>query len=287
MISLIKELILAEIKLDAHVVNTICDAAIAKPHYDSVYNLTYNQADHQTEDLINLMEDNGFNRGKAIMEIMAGNGFESHQLNETFPGNKYTCVDHSDYFNPLPGLSYITADCTNINYRHPEKQDLIFVGSANASMCMLLTLKEVLRLAIFLQNNVKLNGIAVLSYFEENSGATNFVIDYSVRDIKRYRKAYNGLYAHWFGGVKCDTETQLTHYYDLVAVTEDDELTASTQYKEISYHDKPYITRSWQSAIVTEIMNNAGFVYTGNKWNPNSRFMPFKKVKNIEQVSYL
>lgn len=286
MIALIKELILAEVKISAEIVNHICDRAVAKSHYDNVYRLTYNQADPRIEDLMMLMHDYSLTSGKQIMEIMAGNGFESNALKNAFPGNKYTCVDQLAYFSQLNGLTYCTADCTNIDYRHPNKQDLIFIGSANASMCMLLALNELLRLAIFLQHNVQPNGFAVLSYFEENCNATNFIIDYSVKEIKNDHETYNGLYAHWFSAVKCDVETQLNHYYDLVAISPDDELTTGSTYKEISYHEKPFITRSWQTAIVTEVMNTAGFQYVGNKWNPDTRFMPFQKVKCLEQVSY-
>ncbi len=288
MIALIRELILAEVKLSGDIVNDICNKAIAKPHYDSVYNLTYNQADPKTDDLLGLLEAYDLTSGKRVMEIMAGNGFESEVLKNTLPGNQYTCVDHSTYFLPLSGLEYHTADCTDINYRHPNKQDIIFIGSANASMCMLLTLKELLRLATFLQHNVQLNGLAVLSYFEENCNATNFIIDYSVKEITNYSNpTYNGLYAHWFSAAKYDVETQLNHYYDLVAVSADDELTTTSTYKEISYHEKPFITRSWQTAIVMEVMNTAGFNYVGNQWNPDTRFMPFKKVKDIEHIPYL
>lgn len=287
MIGLIRELILAEVKLSADIVNNICDNAVGKPHYDNVYNLTYNQADPQTEDLISLMEDQDLTSGKQVMEIMAGNGFESKELKNAFPDNHYTCVDHAAYFSPLVGLEYCIADCTDVNYKHPTKQDIIFIGSANASMCMLLTLKELLRLAVFLQNNVQPNGLAVLSYFEENCNATNFIIDYSVKKIKNYNHAYNGLYAHWFSAVKSDAETQLNHYYDLVAVSEDSELNTASTYKEISYHEKPFVTRSWQTAIVTEVMNAAGFSYVGNKWNPDTRFMPFKKTQNLDRINYL
>lgn len=287
MITLIRELILAEVKLSKGIVNYICDKAVAKPHYDSVYKLTYNQADPQTDDLISLMEEYDLTSGKLIMEIMAGNGFESSELKNAYPNNQYTCIDHSAYFSPLPGLAYHAADCTDINYKHPNKQDVIFIGSANASMCMLLTLKELLRLAMFLQHNVRQDGLAVLSYFEENNNATNFIIDYSVKEIKNYHDTYNDLYAHWFSAVKSDIETQLNHYYDLVAVSADDELTTRSIYKEISYHEKPFITRSWQTAIVMEVMNAAGFVYVGNKWNPDTRFMPFQKVKDIDLISYL
>ncbi|PTR01495.1 hypothetical protein C8P68_101729 [Mucilaginibacter yixingensis] len=287
MIELIRQLILAEVKLDRQIVNHICNQANAKPHYDSVYRLTYNQADPKVEDLILLMQDHDLASGKKIMEIMAGNGFESQVLKNAFPGNEYTCLDHSAYFSPISGLAYCTADCTDASYKHPDQQDLVFIGGANASMCMLLTLKELLRLAVFLQHNVRLGGIAVLSYFEENCNATNFIIDYSVKEIKNDYEGYNGLYAHWFSAVKCDVETQLHHYYDLVAVSGDDELTTGSTYKEISYHDRPFITRSWQSAIVTEVMNAAGFKYVGNKWNPDTRFMPFQKVKCLESISFL
>lgn len=286
MIDLIRELILAEVKVDKSIVDHICTHAVGKPHYDSVYNLTYNQADPQTEELVNLLEDHGLTSGRHIMEIMAGNGFETQELKSAFPNNNYTCVDHATYFKPLPGLTYHTADCTDINYRHPTKQDVIFIGSANASMCMLLTLKELLRLATFLQHNVQFGGLAVLSYFEENCSNTNFIIDYSVKQIKNYSDAYNGLYAHWFSAVKCEAETQLTHYYDLVAVSADDELTTRSAYHEISYHTQPFITRSWQTAIVTEVMDAAGFAYVGNKWNPDTRFMPFKKIKEVAPVSF-
>jgi hypothetical protein len=287
MIALIRELILAEVKISADIVNEICDKAVGKSHYGNVYNLTYNQVDPKTEDLISLMEEYDLTSGKRVMEIMAGNGFESREVKNIFPNNHYTCVDHSAYFSPLPGLAYHLADCTDINYRHPHKQHIIFIGSANASMCMLLTLKELLRLAIFLQHNIALNGLAVLSHFEENSNATTFSIDYSVKEINNYNDTYNGLYAHWFSAVKCDTETQLNEYYGLVAVSPDDELTTKSIYQEISYHEKPFITRSWQTAIVMEVMNTAGFDYVGNKWNPDTRFMPFKKVKDIEPISYL
>lgn len=287
MIALIRELILAEVKISADIINKICDHAVAKPHYDSVYRLTYNQADAQIDDLLALMQEYDLSSGKNIMEIMAGNGFESLVLKKTFPGNRYTCLDHSTYFTPLDGLTYCTADCTDIHYKHINKQDLIFIGSANASMCMLLTLKELLRLAIFLQHNVCINGIAALSYFEENTNATNFIIDYSVKEIQNDLREYNGLYAHWFSAAKYDVETQLNHYYDLVAVSADDELTTASIYKEISYHKKPFTTRSWQSAIVTEVMNIAGFQYIGNKWNPDTRFMPFQKVKDLQQISFL
>ncbi|QQL48972.1 class I SAM-dependent methyltransferase [Mucilaginibacter ginkgonis] len=285
MIALIKELILAEVKLSHEIVNTICDNAVAKPHYDSVYRLTYNQADAKTDDLTALMREHDLTSGKKVMEILAGNGFESKVLKQEFPENDYTCVDHSAYFSRFDGLDYVTADCTDTDYRLSSQQDLIFIGSANASMCMLLTLKELLRLAVFLQHNVQINGLAVLSYFEENCNATNFVIDYSVKEIRDH-ETYTGLYAHWFSGVKCDVETQLNHYYDLVAISADNELTVNSTYSEISYHRDPFVTRSWQTAIVTEIMKTAGFHYAGNKWNPDTRFMPFRKIGTIDRVDY-
>lgn len=288
MIALIRELILAEVKVDPDIVNHICDRATGKPNYDSVYHLTYNQADPKTEDLFSLIEEHGLTEGNHIMEIMAGNGMETREIKNGMPGNQYTCLDHASYFMPIPGLSYHTADCTDINYQHPQAQDLIFIGSANASMCMLLKLKDLLRLGVFLQKNVKLNGLAVLSYFEENINATNFIIDYSVKEVKNYKdQTYNGLYAHWFSAVKCDVETQLHQYYDLVAVTADDELTGSSTYKEISYNIKPFVTRSWQSAVVVEMMESAGFSYAGNKWNPDSRFMPFQKTRELKLIHYL
>jgi hypothetical protein len=288
MIALIKELILAEVKIDRDIVHHICEHAIGKPNYDSVYNLTYNQVDPKTEDLVSLMEEHRLTGGKLIMEIMAGNGFETREVKKAFPDNQYACLDNAHYFPPIPGLKYQTADCTDIAFKHPKAQDLIFIGSANASMCMLLKLQELLRLGIFLQNNVKLNGLAVLSYFEETNGLTNFIIDYSVKEIKNYHdQTYNGLYAHWFSAVKFDIETQLHHYYDLVAVSADDELTGSSTYREICYNLEPFIARSWQSAVVMEVMDSAGFSYAGNKWNPDSRFMPFRKVKKVKRIDYL
>lgn len=288
MIDLVKALILAEVKVDPTIIHVICDNATGKPNYDAVYALTYAQAAPKTEDLADLLEEYHLTSDKNIMEIMAGNGFETREIKAGFPENNYSCLDHSHHFEPITGLRYFTADCTDTNYRHPQKQDLIFIGSANASMCMLLQLKDILRLGIFLQSNIKMSGIAVLSYFEENHMATNFIIDYSVKQISNYPdQSYNGLYAHWFSAVKYDVETQLHHYYDLVAVTPDDELTSSSIYKTIVYNTEPFLARSWQTAIVIEIMTDAGFKYVGNKWNPDPRFMPFEKVKELSRVSYL
>lgn len=287
MISLIKELILAEVKINPDIISHICARAAGKPNYDTVYKLTYNQVAPQTGDLVSLMKEYQMVSGMRIMEIMAGNGFESKEVKNALPGNQYTCLDNINYFSPIGGLTYCTADCTDITYRHPEKQDLIFIGSANASMCMLLQLKDLLRLAIFLQHNVNLNGLAVLSYFEENNNATNFIIDYSVNEVKDYEyPGYNGLYAHWFSAVKCDTETQLHHYCDLVAVSADDELTLDSTYKEISYNTEPMLARSWQTSVVMEVMCSAGFKYVGSKWNPDTRFMPFQKIEEEPVVHY-
>jgi len=288
MIELIKQLILAEVKVAPEIIHQICNQAIPKPHYDLVYSLTYNQADPKIEELIDLMEEYGLEKGHQIMEIMAGNGYESNAIAKKFPHNHYSCLDNADYFTPFPGLNYLKANCTDIHYQHPQKQDLIFIGSANASMCMLRELKEIMRLGIFLQNNVRIDGLAVLSYFEEHDAVSNFLIDYSVKAISNHTEPdFNGLYAHWFSAVKFDVEKQLHHYHDLVAVTNDDELNAESSYQEIVYHEKPFIARSWQTAIVMEIMQTAGFEYVGNKWNPDCRFMPFKKVKNRTAIDYL
>ena len=262
MLGIIKELILAEVKIDPRITEQICEKARPVENYGAVYNLTYNQSEPKADDL--------------------GDGFETKHIATHFPGNTYLCSDIFDYFEPLKVLSYQKIDCTNTKYKHPIQQDLIFIGGANASMCMLTSLKEILRLSTFLQTNIKSNGFAVLSYFEENYTSTNFSIDYSVDQIKNYHiEQYNGLYTHWFSAVKYDVETQLHHYYDLVAVTADDELSTTSKYLEVVYNKKPFIARSWQTAIVMEIMDNAGFEYVGNKWNMEQRFMPFKKVTEI------
>ncbi|MGM9476948.1 hypothetical protein ACS5PU_10970 [Pedobacter sp. GSP4] len=288
MIELIRQLILAEVKIAPEIVDQICRQAVPKPHYDLVYSLTYNQADPKTEDLIELLEEYGLGKGHHIMEIMAGNGYESRELAKSFPDNHYSCLDKDTYFTPFPGLNYLNADCTDIHYRHAQQQDLIFIGSGNASMCMLTGLKEIMRLGIFLQNNVRLAGLAVLSYFEEHDAVSNFIIDYSVKAINSHSEpAFNGLYAHWFSAVKFDVEKQLHHYHDLVALSYDDELNRDSTYAQVAYHEKPFIARSWQTAIVMEIMQTAGFEYVGNKWNPDCRFMPFKKVENKAGVDYL
>ncbi len=282
MLSLIKELILAEVKIDQKIIDQICEKALPVENYGSVYQLTYNQCEPKVEDLIDFIKDNHLTQNKQIMEIMAGNGFETKHITTQFPYNTYICSDILDYFGPLEGLTYQKIDCTDINYKHPVQQDLIFIGGANASMCMLTSLREVLRLSAFLQTNTKLHGFVILSYFEENYMATNFSIDYSVDQLKNYHvKQYNGLYAHWFSAVKYDVETQLHHYYDLVAVTADDELTTTSKYLEVVYSKAPFIARSWQTSIVMEIMVNAGFEYVGNKWNMEQRFMPFKKVAEV------
>lgn len=288
MIELIRQLVLAEVKIAPEIINRICDQAIPKPHYDLVYSLTYNQAEPKTAELIDLMKEHGLVKGHHIMEIMAGNGYESHEVAQSLPGNYYSCLDNAGYFSRFPGLTYLKADCTDIHFRHAQQQDLIFIGSANASMCMLTTLKEVMRLGVFLQNNIKPGGLAVLAYFEEEAPVSNFMIDYSVKAISNHAvTGFNGLYAHWFSAVKYDVEKQLHHYHDLVALTPDDELSTSTTYQQIVYHAQPFIARSWQTAIVTELMQTAGFEYVGNKWNPDCRFMPFKKVENKEQIDYL
>lgn len=288
MIELIKQLILAEVKIAPEIVEQICAQAIPKPHYDLVYSLTYNQADPKTEDLVELIKEYGLVKGCHMMEIMAGNGYECNEIAKIFPDNNYTCLDKANYFSPFPGLSYLMADCTDIHYQHAQKQDLIFIGSANASMCMLTEFKEIMRLGVFLQNNIRLDGLAVLSYFEEHEAASNFIIDYSVKAISNHAEpAFNGLYAHWFSAVKYDVEKQLHHYHDLVALTHDDELNTDTAYAQIVYHEKPFVARSWQTAIVMELMQTAGFEYVGHKWNPDCRFMPFKKVKNKPNIDYL
>jgi len=288
MIELIRQLMLAEVKIAPEIVNTVCNQAIPKPHYDLVYNLTYNQADPKTDDLVDLMNEYGLTKDHHIMEIMAGNGYESNEIAKIFPNNHYSCLDNANYFSPFPGLNYLRANCTDIHYKHTQKQDLIFIGSANASMCMLTELREIMKLGIFLQNNVQLDGLAVLAYFEEHDAVSNFIIDYSVKAINNSSESgFNGLYAHWFSVVKYDVEKQLHYYHDLVALTNDDELTITSTYEQIAYHEKPFIARSWQMAIVMEIMQTAGFVYVGNKWNADCRFMPFKKVKNKIDINYL
>lgn len=288
MIELIKQLILAEVKIAPEIVGQICSLAIPKPHYDLVYSLTYNQADPKTDDLIDLIKEYGLEKESHIMEIMAGNGYECHEIAKSFPDNFYSCMDKASYFSPFPGLHYLNADCTDIHYQHKQQQDLIFIGSANASMCMLTELKEIMRLGIFLQNNVRLDGLAVLSYFEEHGGVSNFIIDYSVKAVNNHSEpGFNGLYAHWFSAVKYDVEKQLHHYHDLVALSHDDELHTGTTYAQVAYHEKPFIARSWQTAIVMELMESAGFEYVGNKWNMDCRFMPFKKVKNKADINYL
>lgn len=282
MLGIIKELILAEVKIDPKIVLQICNQALPVANYGSVYKLTYNQCEPKVEDLIEFIQEHSLTNNKQVMEIMAGNGFETKHIATRFPNNTYICSDIIDYFEPLEGLIYQKIDCTNTNYKHVVQQDLIFIGGANASMCMLKSLKEVLRLSAFLQTNIKLGGFAVLSYFEENYTSTNFSIDYSVDQIKNYhQEQYNGLYTHWFSAVKYDVETQLHHYYDLAAVTADDELSPSSKYLEIVYNKEPFIARSWQTAIVMEIMKQAGFEYIGNKWNMDQRFMPFKKVTDV------
>lgn len=288
MIELIRQLTLAEVKIAPEIIHQICNQAIPKPHYDLVYSLTYNQADPKTEDLIDLIGEYGFVKGHHIMEIMAGNGYESNEIAKSFPDNYYSCLDNLNYFSPFPRLNYLKANCTDIHFKHAQKQDLIFIGSANASMCMLTELREIMRLGVFLQNNIKLDGLAVLSYFEEHDAVSNFIMDYSVKAINNHSEpGFNGLYAHWFSAVKYDIEKQLHYYHDLVALTNDDELSTSTTYEQIVYHEKPFIARSWQTAIVIEIMQTAGFEYVGNKWNPDCRFMPFKKVKNKVYIDYL
>jgi len=110
----------------------------------------------------------------------------------------------------------------------------------------------------------------------------------SVKAISNHAEpVFNGLYAHWFSAVKYDMEKQLHHYHDLVALTHDDELHSGTAYTQIVYHEKPFIARSWQTAVVMELMQTAGFEYVGNKWNMDCRFMPFKKVKNKDDIDYL
>jgi len=288
MIELIKQLILAEVKIVPEIVGQICGQAIPKPHYDLVYSLTYNQTDPKTDDLVDLIEEYGLEKGHHIMEIMAGNGFECNEIAKRFPDNDYSCLDIASYFSTFSGLNYVMASCTDIDFKHSQKQDLIFIGSANASMCMLTELREIMRLGIFLQNNVKQGGLAVLSYFEEHNAVSNFVIDYSVKTINNHQEPdFNGSYAHWFSAVKYDVEKQLHHYHDLVALTHDDELNLNTTYEQIVYHDKPFVARSWQSAVVMEIMQTAGFEYVGHKWNPDCRFMPFKKIKEKTDINYL
>ncbi len=284
MLAIIKELILAEVKVDPKIVTDLCNQAIPVANYGSVYELTYNQCEPKIEDLVDFIQDNQLSHSMQIMEIMAGNGFETRHIAAKFPQNTYVCSDILDYFTPLEGLTYQKIDCTNTQYKHPIQQDLIFIGGANASMCMLTSLEELLRLCDFLQTNIKLGGFAILSYFEENYSSTNFSIDYSVHQLANYHLThYNGLYAHWFSAVKYDVETQLHHYYDLVAVSSDDELTSASNYLEVAYNEAPFIARSWQTAIVMETMIKAGFEYVGSKWNVEQRFMPFKKVTEVNK----
>lgn len=282
MLEVVSALILAEIKIDPEIVSQICNQAKPSSHYGPIYTLTYNQCEPRVDDLIDFIQDHNLSDNKQIMEIMAGNGFETKHIAAQFPNNTYICSDIADYFECFENLNYQKIDCTNTKYVHPIQQDLIFIGGANASMCMLTSLKEIFRLCTFLQKNIKLGGFGILSYFEENYSSTNFSIDYSVDCIKNYHiKSYNGLYTHWFSAVKYDVETQLHHYYDLAAVTADDELTTSSQYLEVVYNKEPFIARSWQTAIVMEIMTQAGFEYVGSKWNMEQRFMPFKKVTEV------
>ncbi|MBC6112949.1 hypothetical protein ACFOG5_11535 [Pedobacter fastidiosus] len=109
MIELIRQLMLAEVKIAPEIINRICNQAIPKPHYDLVYSLTYNQLDPKTEDLIDLMEEYGLMKGHHIMEIMAGNGYESNEIAKSFPDNYYSCLDNASYFSPFSGFNYLSA----------------------------------------------------------------------------------------------------------------------------------------------------------------------------------
>jgi len=283
MIDLIREMLLTESYFDREVILDICKRARGVSNYAQVYELTYNQLPSKTAPIIEFMQEHELMDGKKIMEIMAGNGFETKHIKNTLPGNHYECSDITDYSAQTEGITFHKIDCTDKNYKVGNKQsdlyDMVFIGGANASMCMLTSLQEVIGLSKFLKNNIKNDGFAILSYFEEHFFQTNFTIDYSVSITHDFKdESKNGLYAHWFSGLKRDLETQLHHYYDLVAVSPSPELAKGIQYTEIFYNKEPFTARSWQTAIVMEIMENAGFKYVGSKWNVEPRFMPFQKV---------
>ena len=283
MIDLLREMLLTESYFDRDVIQDICKRAKGVSNYAQVYELTYNQLPPKSEPIIEFMQEHELIHEKKIMEIMAGNGFETKHIRNALPDNHYVCSDLTDYTGSNEGITFHQIDCTDPNYSVGDKQsdlyDLVFIGGANASMCMLTSLQEIIGLSKFLKNTIKNDGFAILSYFEENFFQTNFTIDYSVsitHDFKDENK--NGLYAHWFSGMKRDLETQLHHYYDLVAVSPSPELKEGIEYSEIYYNKEPFTARSWQTAIVMEIMENAGFKYIGSKWNVKPRFMPFQKI---------
>jgi myosin-crossreactive antigen len=277
-------MLLTESYFDREVIQDICKRAKGVSNYTQVYELTYNQLPPKTAPIIEFMQEHELIEGKKIMEIMSGNGFETKHIRNTLPENNYVCSDINDYSAQTEGLTFHQIDCTDKNYsvgdKHSNLYDLVFIGGANASMCMLKNLQEIIGLSIFLKNTIKKEGFAILSYFEEHFFQTNFTIDYSVSIIHDFKDpSKNGLYAHWFCGMKRDLETQFHHYYDLVAVSPSLELKKSTKYTEIFYNTEPFTARSWQTAIVMEIMENAGFKYVGSKWNVEPRLMPFQKIR--------
>ena len=51
MLGIIKELILAEVKIDPRITEQICEKARPVENYGAVYNLTYNQSEPKVDDL--------------------------------------------------------------------------------------------------------------------------------------------------------------------------------------------------------------------------------------------
>jgi hypothetical protein len=290
-------MLLANGRFPESVIEALALESKAVPNYGELYQLTYNQQEGQIEPIVDFMKANNLVRGNRIMEIMAGNGFETLLIKRKIRGNKYFCSDILDYFEPIEGIEYAKIDCTDMDYRHFTKDrmgndfidpfNMIFIGGANASMCMLTELEQVMKLAMFLQHNVVSGGFAALSYFESADDEDNFNIDYTVTPIEFYSKKLDGQYAHWFGGMRRDTATQLHHYFNMVAVTKDAVLTPKTKYTKVIHGDSPFIARNWQTAIVVEVMKLAGFEYVGAKFEDlNTRFMPFKKTRTIKSLRF-
>lgn len=279
------------------VINNLLEQATPADNYGDLYQLTYNQQDAEIEPIVDFLKERRWTKGKDIMEIMAGNGFESAELRKIIPGNTYFASDIITYFDKIRGIKYRSADCTDITYNvspasgepyRSQQYDMVFIGGANASMCMLYTLKEIMRLAIFMQHTVKLNGYAVLSYFEEGFDTSSAFVVYSSQKVEMFKK-YNGKYAHWFNVIRRDADKQYHQYYNLVGVTTDKEITEKTKFDTALFNSEIFTARSWQSAVVLEIMEEAGFEFvpTTKDLELDTRSMFFKKIKEKNRVSFI
>jgi hypothetical protein len=249
------------------------------PFYsDEIYLNTYGQQDAEVQELLDFLKVHNLTRNKRIMELFAGDAFESVLLHKKYPDNKYYAVEKEDYADCPKQITYLKGDVFK-KYGGVNIHDVVFVGPTNKSMCCIKSVKDLIATFKFAHAALRKGGYFLGSFFEDTHMPpdNNFDVDYSVFKLK-YAGKYRGLWCHWGNVTRREGATYKHYYFPVVLLSKHKEIKNVKEVRHFFYPNKPESYQSWAFNTVVDVAKMVGFTLEEHDLrSPDGSFIVFKK----------